>query len=140
MRNHQDILQIYSRHKQANKLELQSAVEAVGGATVVPGSRQVGAPNSSAPGRPLHPSVCLCTCRLKCFLQPQHNAWLCRAAAKWLLLDASYRWPRRSVTPFSAIYAPPPSSHSNLPTPFPPLPPCPVATRGQSLSGEKGGA
>lgn len=106
-------------------------------------------------GRSIHLYVCAscapgCTCRLKCCLQPQHNAWLCRAAAKWPLLDASYRWPSRSATPFSAIYTSPSSSggsarssHSTSlappPTSFPPLPPC--GHKGaQSLGGDLTGA
>lgn len=103
-------------------------------------------------GRSIHLYVCAscapgCTCRLKCCLQPQHNAWLCRAAAKWPLLDASYRWPSRSVTPFSAIYTSPSSggsarsSHStSLARPLQPHSrPCHrVATRGHRASGEGG--
>lgn len=83
-------------------------------------------------GRSVHLYVCAsrapaCTCRLKCCLQPQHNAWLCRAAAKWPLLDASYRWPCRSVTPFSAIYTSPPPLAAPLTPLTPPADPIPIS-------------
>lgn len=75
------------------------------------------------------------TCRLKCCLQPQHNAWLCRAAAKWPLLDASYRWPRHpSLLLAPSILSPPLATRLT-----PPLNPIPAPAAVRPLGGTSSG-